>query len=68
MSHRTITIHLTHNSEGDQKHASQMAAKFVDDLKAAGHHIKHASISSLEHEDLHEHKPRVMDDDGPVVF
>ena len=70
MGHCTITVHLTgshHNKH--PKDANHMAAKFVDELKAAGHHVEHASFTSGGREDLldpHTHT-RVMDNSGYVV-
>jgi hypothetical protein len=72
MGHCTITVHLTgsHHNKGNPKDADRMAAKFVDELKAAGHSVEHASFTSGGREDLldpHSHT-RVMDNSGTVVF
>jgi len=50
----TITVHLTgsHHNKKNPKDANRMAAKFVDELKAAGHYVEHASFTSGGREDL----------------
>ncbi|MGY3393458.1 glucan phosphoethanolaminetransferase (alkaline phosphatase superfamily) [Bradyrhizobium sp. USDA 3311] len=53
MGNCTLVVHLTgshHNRKN--RDANRMAAKFVDELKAAGHNVEHASFTSGGREDL----------------
>jgi len=54
MGNCTITIHLTgsHHNRRYLADANRMAAKFVDDLKAQGHNVEHASFTHGGREDL----------------
>lgn len=54
MGNVTVTVHLTgaHHNRKNPGDANRMAAKFVDDLKAAGHQILAASVTCGGHEDL----------------
>lgn len=54
MGNCTITVHLTgsHHNKKNPKDANRMAATFVDELKAAGHNVEHASFTHGGREDL----------------
>ena len=55
MSDWTITIHGIgrHHNPDARSDANRMAAKFADDLKAAGHTVEHASFTTtIAREDL----------------
>ena len=41
-----------HHNENNPKDAQRLAARFVEDLKAAGHTIEHAEFTSGGKEDL----------------
>jgi hypothetical protein len=54
MGNCTITVHLTgaHHNKKNPNDANRMAAKFVDQLKDAGHNVEAASITHGGREDL----------------
>ena len=54
MGNCTITVHLTgsHHNKKNSTDANRMAAKFADDLKAAGHNVEHCSITHGGRTDL----------------
>jgi hypothetical protein len=72
MGHCTITVHLSgsYHTKDNPKDANRMTAKFVDELKAAGHSVQRASFTSGGREDLLDPHTltRTMDNSGTVVF
>lgn len=54
MGNCTIVVHLTgpHHNRKNPGDANRIAARFVDQLKEAGHTVEHASFTSGGREDL----------------
>src|SRR5258707_423550 len=54
MGNWTITIHgiSCHHNEALEADANRLAAKFADELRAAGHNVEHASFTHGGREDL----------------
>lgn len=54
MGNCTIVVHLTgaHHNKKNKHDANRMAAKFVDELMAAGHNVIHACFTNGASESL----------------